>query len=169
MQEYITGRIKLADCDSSKVVKDVKSNDKNKELLFVLDENKDIIVEEVPPVYGVRCGSVVAGFRRPGSKKLHDVKWPSGKSKSCKLSELMRANKISKKDDTLVFQTECVYCTHLVKDIKKAFLLQIVPNQNQKLTARNLGLAPLYIFVPKRLRSTSDSTTDLHVCLEARK
>jgi len=33
----------------------------------------------------------------------------------------MKANGISKKDDTLVFKTECTYCTHILKVDTKEF------------------------------------------------
>jgi hypothetical protein len=119
MQEYITGRVKLSECDSKKAVKEIQNA--NKELVFVQDKEKNIIVDEVPAVYGVRCGAVVSGFMQPGSKKLKTVQWPSGSLKSCKLSQLMKANKISKKDDVLVFKTDVVYCTHIVKVDTKDF------------------------------------------------
>lgn len=122
MSEYITGRVKLADCSSSKAIKEIK--DKNKELQFVLDKSNDqIVVDDVPSVYGVRCGAVVAGFMKPGSAKIKAVKWPSSsaKKKQCSLSELIRANKIDKANDTLVFETECTYCTQTVKVDTKEF------------------------------------------------
>jgi hypothetical protein len=68
-------------------------------------------VEEVPAVYGVRCGAVVAGFVRHGSNKLIDIDWPTEKGKLCSLSDLMKTDKIKIETDFLVFQTECLYCT----------------------------------------------------------
>ena len=106
MQEYITGRVKLSECDSSKAIKEIK--DKGKELTFILDEDGDIVVDRVPAVYGVRCGTVVSGFVRPGSSKMNKVHWPAqSQKKPCTLSDLIKANKISRKEDTMVFQTEC--------------------------------------------------------------
>ena len=114
MQEYITGRVKLSECDSSKAISGGKKG-KNDDLIFAKDENDNIVVDAVPAVYGVRCGAVVSGFLRPDSTELNPVQWPSGAKKTCRLSELIAANKISKKDDILVFETDCVYCTHIVK------------------------------------------------------
>jgi hypothetical protein len=113
MQEYITGRIKLSDCDSNKAISNLK--DKNKELTFALLHGKDIVADRVPGVYGVRCGAAVAGFLKPGNSKLQEVNWPFGKNKTeCTLTDLMKKNGISKQDDTLFFKTECMYCTHIV-------------------------------------------------------
>ena len=112
MQEYITGRVKLSDCDSKKAIKEIK--DKKKDLGFILDD-QNIVVDDVPAVYGVRCGAVVSGFLKSGSTKLHEVQWPSKSKNKCTLADLIKTNKISKKEDTLVFETECSYCTHITK------------------------------------------------------
>jgi len=50
MSEYITGRVKLSDCESSKAIQGMKKGDQNKELAFVQEDNGDIIVDQVPPV-----------------------------------------------------------------------------------------------------------------------
>lgn len=50
MSEYITGRIRLADCAENKAIKDVKSKDKKKALTFALESNGSIVVDQVPPV-----------------------------------------------------------------------------------------------------------------------
>jgi len=142
MQEYITGRVKLSECADTKCIKENK--DKDKELTFVLDEDDNIVVDFVPAVFGVRAGAVVAGFLRPGenevnpitmtySKKKQSLKKQSKKKANsdapdapfCTLSDLMMANGISKADDTLVFETECTYCTKTVDvDTKKFGLPQ---------------------------------------------
>lgn len=101
------------------VLVDIK--DKGAQLTFVLDKSKNIVTDRVPSVYGVRCGAVVGGFLRPNSNKLHAVKWPSKSKKEFTLSDLVRANGISKKDDTLVFETECTYCTKILKVDTKDF------------------------------------------------
>lgn len=116
MQEYITGRVKLSECSSDKAISENK--DKGKDLTFVLDEDKNIVVDRVPAVYGVRAGAVVKGFLRPGESDVNSVKM---KGKTCTLTELMKANKISKENDTLVFETECTYCTQIVKVDTKQF------------------------------------------------
>ena len=116
MQEYITGRVKLSDCASSKAIQDIK--DKNKELTFVLDKDGSIVVDQVPAVYGVRAGGVVEGFLRPGETELNLVEMKTG---ICTLSALLKANNISKENDTLVFKTECTYCTEIVKVDTKHF------------------------------------------------
>lgn len=69
----------------------------------------------------MRCGAVVAGFLRPKSNKLNKIVWPSKSKDACVLAELMKANNISKKDDTLVFETECRYCTRILKVDTKEF------------------------------------------------
>ena len=118
MQEYITGRVKLSECDNKKAVK-VDTKDKKKDLIFCLDKDKNIIVDQVPSVYGVRCQCEVEGFLT--ESEPHDVKpiiWPHTalkKNGTCTLTELMIKNKICKKTDTLVFRTPCTYCTHTVK------------------------------------------------------
>jgi len=116
MQEYITGRVKLSDCDTNKAIKDIASKDKGKDLEFIWEEKgKKIVVDRVPPVYGVRAGAVVAGYLKGTEKKVRDIAWPTSKKGTCTLTNLIRENGISKKDDTLVLQTECTYCTHIVK------------------------------------------------------
>ena len=117
MKEYITGRVKLSNCDDKKAVK-MDAKDKKKDLIFCLDEDNNIVVDQVPSVYGVRCRSKVKGFLSPSSSKLRPIVWPGtskGKNATCTLTELMSKNKISKKTDTLVFDTPCTYCTHTVK------------------------------------------------------
>lgn len=113
MQEYIRGRIKLSECDSSKAIKE--NNDKDKELTFVLDDG-NVVVDYVPAVYGVRAGAVVEGFLRPGEKDVNPVVI---KGKSCTLTELIKSNKISKANDTLVFETDVTYCTEILKVVRK--------------------------------------------------
>merc|ERR1712194_421114 len=78
MQEYITGRVKLSESDSKKAIKEI--DHKKKELVFLYEHN-DIIVDDVPSVYGIRCGAVVSGFLRPGSNALQLIEWPAGSSK----------------------------------------------------------------------------------------
>jgi len=80
-------------------------------------------------VYGVRCGSVVKGYLRRNSSEVNSIKWPSSKKKVCSLSELMRANGISKADDTLVFETGCTYCTRTAKVDTKDFGLPQTRNR----------------------------------------
>lgn len=134
MQEYATGKFKLSDCADTKAIKEIK--DKNKELTFVLDENENIVVDYVPAVYGVRAGAVVAGFLRPGESEVNPItmtysskkqnnskkKKSGGKdAKFCTLSDLLKANNISKEEDTLVLKTECTYCTKIVNVDTKSF------------------------------------------------
>lgn len=116
MQEYIRGRIKLSDCASTKAIKENK--DKGKDLTFVLDDDNKIVVDFVPAVYGVRAGAVVAGFLRPDQNEVNPI---SMKGKSCTLSALIKENKISKANDTLVFETDCTYCTEIVKPDTKLY------------------------------------------------
>ena len=117
MSEYITGRVKLSSCHENKAISN-NTKDKNKKLLFILDNDKSIVVDSVPGHYGVRAGSKVRGVISPGSNKIRTMKWPK-KSKAkqdvCSLEDLMKENNVSKKDDTLVFQTPCTFCTRTVK------------------------------------------------------
>lgn len=100
----------------------VDIKDHKAQLTFVLDKSKNIVTDLVPSVYGVRCGAVVGGFLRPNSSKLNAVKWPpNSKKNECTLAELMKANGIVKKDDTLVFETECLYKTQILKVDTKDF------------------------------------------------
>lgn len=119
MQEYITGRVKLSDCSSNKAVSLVK--DKGKDLAFVREKNK-IVVDKVPGVYGVRCGAVLSGFLRPSSgNQLKEIRWPTGMQSTCTLADLIKANGMSRDQDTIVFETECTYCTQIVKVDTKEF------------------------------------------------
>lgn len=115
MQEYIRGRIKLSECASNKAIKEVK--DKNKDLTFALEDGK-IVADYVPAVFGVRAGAEVAGFLRPDESDLNPIKM---KGKSCTLAALLKENGISKANDTLVFETDCTYCTEIVKVDTKSF------------------------------------------------
>lgn len=122
MSEYITGRIKLANCSSSKAIKDIK--DKNKDLTFRFDSaKKEIVVEYVPAVYGVRAGAVVDGYLKDDSDEVHPVKWSQGKDKKSVLTlkDLIKNNGIDNKRDTLVFKVPVTYCTHLAKVDTKQF------------------------------------------------
>jgi len=118
MKEYITGRVRLSQCDDKKAVK-MDAKDKKKDLIFCLDEDENIIVDQVPSVYGVRCGSKVKGFLKgDSSQDIKPIVWPKSQKKNtstCTLKELMEKNKIIKKTDTLVFDTPCTYCTHTLK------------------------------------------------------
>jgi site-specific DNA-cytosine methylase len=127
MSEYITGRVKLSECDKSKAIKNIK--DKNKGLSFVKEENGDIVVDYVPAVYGIRCGAIIDGFLEGTSTKLQQVAWPSGSKKSCTLNELMTKNKISKAQDTLVFKTDVIYCTQICKTDTKDYGLPQTRNR----------------------------------------
>jgi site-specific DNA-cytosine methylase len=66
-------------------------------------------------VFGVRCGVTVSGYTSPGGKKLNAVKWPKGKKDRCTLADLIKENKMSKKDDTLVFDVPMRYLTEKCK------------------------------------------------------
>jgi site-specific DNA-cytosine methylase len=127
MADYITGRVKLQDVDGRKNIKLIK--DKNKKLTFVRDEDFNIVVEEVPGVYGVRCGAIVEGFVKGDVAEVTEAKWPGKKKGKCTLEELMAYNRISKQNDTLVFQTECTFCTQTVKVDTKDFGLPQTRNR----------------------------------------
>ena len=124
MKEYITGRIKLDNASNAKQIGEVKAAEKKMDLTFVL-ENREIIVDHVPGVFGVRCGSVVDGFMKGNSTKVQSVSFPTTakckKSRKCSLTELMAHNKIAKANDTLVFKTGVTYCAHFMKVDTKDF------------------------------------------------
>jgi hypothetical protein len=123
MAEYIEGKIKLSSCDEKKAIVGAKKNDK--QTLEFVQQKGNIIVDRVPQVYGVRCGSTVAGYTRPGETEPRPVKWPSKKTK-CTLEELIKANNISKKDDTIVFDVPIRYHTTKIKvDTKNYGLPQV--------------------------------------------
>jgi hypothetical protein len=167
MQEYITGRVKLSECDSSKAIKEIK--DKGKELTFVLDEDGDIVVDRVPAVYGVRCGAVVSGFLRPGSSSLKEVRWPAQiQKKPCTLSDLVKANNISRENDTIVFQTECTFflrCNRMPPAEQSRFIYRIM------LTYFSVYRHVLHSYCQGRhegIRSPADSSENVHVRMAPR-
>jgi hypothetical protein len=128
MADYITGRVKLQDVDGRKNIKGIK--DSNKKLMFIRDEDGNIVVDEVPSVYGVRCGAIVEGFVKGDATQVTKAEWPGKKNKEkCTLEELMAHNRISKKNDTLVFQTECTFCTQTIKVDTKDFGLPQTRNR----------------------------------------
>jgi hypothetical protein len=116
MAEYIEGKIKLSSCDQKKAITGAGKDEK---LEFIYKDGK-IIVDKVPSVFGVRCGSSVAGYSQPGDLKsdaIHPVKWPKQKSKDQKstLEDLVKYNGISKEDDTLVLDVPIRYHTAKLK------------------------------------------------------
>lgn len=62
MQEYVTGRVKISNCSSSKAIKEVTAQEKKLDLTFALVNGK-IVTDKVPGVYGVRCGSELRACR----------------------------------------------------------------------------------------------------------
>ncbi|GKY91341.1 hypothetical protein MPSEU_000106300 [Mayamaea pseudoterrestris] len=124
MSDYITGRVRLSEIDKRKNISDVKAKDKGAKLTFICVKGS-IVVDKVPGTYGVRCGAKVKGFLRGGSSSLCNVEWPSKCEQNCTLDDILKANGISKANDTLVFATECTFCTRFVKmDTKKYGLPQ---------------------------------------------
>jgi hypothetical protein len=118
--EYITGRVKLSSCGDDKFIKEAKTNEKKKELSFVVEHGK-YVVDFVPPCYGIRCGAVVAGYLTPESDgQVIDIKAQT-KSKTHSLKDVLKTHGIDKATDTLVFETPCTYCTHLFKVDSKLY------------------------------------------------
>ena len=122
MQEYVTGRVRLATVyDKKKAIQQTSAKDaKIKNLTFQLEKDGSMLAIEVPMQVGVRCGSVVQGFLSTvGSKRrMIKAKWPkaSKKKTTCTLAELLKANpQVNPKKDTLVFETPCTYCTCIQK------------------------------------------------------
>ena len=56
MKEYVTGRITLSNCSSSKYIKEVSAKEKKLELSFAFVDGV-IVADRVPGIYGVRSGS----------------------------------------------------------------------------------------------------------------
>ena len=127
MSEYITGRIKLSTVGKKDKIKKINGASKGKSghLEFVRKDG-NIVVDNVPAEYGVRCGATVSGYRKEGSAVNHKIKWPNKSKKSCTLDELIKHNNgIDKKTSTLLLQSDVVYCTKYVKvDTKKFGLPQ---------------------------------------------
>ena len=119
MQEYITGRVNLATVyDTSKQIKSMAAKDtKVKELTFERRDDGAICAIEIPLQVGVRCGATVGHFIKVNSDstKRLPVKWPSPKMKTCSLEDLIKANHMNAKEDILVFDTPCMYCTCIQK------------------------------------------------------
>jgi hypothetical protein len=117
MQDYITGRVKLKDVSSRTKIKNIQ--DKNKKLTFVREADGSILVDQVPAVYGVRCGAKLDGFIKGSDSHVTPVRWPKsagkGKNVTCTLEDLMKENNVVKATDTMVFQTPVVYCTQVAK------------------------------------------------------
>ena len=123
----------MSECDSKKAVSNIKSG--KKDLIFVLDDNNDIVVDEVPGVYGVRVGAKVAGYLKGQGKTVKPITFPNkgGKKKTCTLTEMMKVNGIKKATDTLVLDMPCVYCTHCAKLDTKEFGLPQTRNRGYML------------------------------------
>jgi site-specific DNA-cytosine methylase len=116
MQEYVTGRVALATVyENKKSIQTFTAEEKKiRHLMFKRDGDGNIMTTAVPPQVGVRCGAIVKGFYH-GKKLIQDVFWP-GKKDECTLDELLRANpKVNRKNDTLVFDAPCTYCTCIQK------------------------------------------------------
>ena len=127
MSEYITGRVKLSTAGDSKKIQKTQTagsmKGKSDHLVFIRKDGK-IVVDSVPPQYGVRCGAVVSGYAKDGSAKTHKFKWP-GKESTCTLDKLISHNGVDKKTATLVLESDVVYCTKWRKvDTKKFGLPQ---------------------------------------------
>ena len=116
MQQYVTGRVPLSDCDYEKANGTAKSQ--VKDMLFSFDEDsQNIVVEEVPSFCGVQCGATVAGYMQGIEGTIHPLLWPQdkGKGDTCILSELVAANKIEKKMGTLVLDRAVAYFAKMCK------------------------------------------------------
>eukprot|EP00980_Cylindrotheca_fusiformis_P003492 scaffold781_cov132-Cylindrotheca_fusiformis.AAC.11 len=132
MAEYIEGKIKLSSCDQKKAITGAKKDEK---LEFIYNEDgQQIIVDKVPSVFGVRCGSSVAGYSRPNETTVRPVEWPNktssnNKNNKCTLEELLRFNGISKENDTLVFDVPIRYRTAKMKMDTKLYGLPQTRNR----------------------------------------
>jgi site-specific DNA-cytosine methylase len=126
MSEYITGRIKLSTVAMKDKIKKTGGASKGKSghLEFVRKDG-NIVVDNVPAEYGVRCGATVSGYTKEGCSVTHEMKWPNKSKKSCTLDELIKHNGIDRKNSSLLLESDVVYCTKYVKvDTKKFGLPQ---------------------------------------------
>ncbi|CAB9508230.1 C-5 cytosine-specific DNA methylase [Seminavis robusta] len=126
MSEYIVGRIQLSDAGKGKDGETKDATKGPKELKFSFDnkQGNKLVVEEVPKMWGVHCGSTVAGFLKGDTMgKIHPVEWPTKvkKTEKCTLTDLLGPNKIDKKKDWLVFDRPVTYQTHWVRVDTKNF------------------------------------------------
>jgi site-specific DNA-cytosine methylase len=128
MQEYIVGRVNLAERNNAKnITSDGKKKaDADNLLKFSVNEEGRYVAEEIPRQVGIRAGSVVHGFVRNG-RKASDVE-PLTSNKSSKLvtlGQMAKQHGINLDRDMLVMEKKARYCTHLCKiDTKKYGLPQ---------------------------------------------
>ena len=121
MSEYITGRVNLSTVgDNSKIKKTTGSAKCKSDHLVFIRKDGQIVVDSVPPQYGVRCGAVVSGYAKDGSATTHTFKWP-GKESTCTLDKLISHNGVDKKSATLVLESDVVYCAKWRKVDTKQF------------------------------------------------
>eukprot|EP00934_Nitzschia_sp_Nitz4_P001526 Nitzschia sp. Nitz4//scaffold16_size188269//113894//121049//NITZ4_001800-RA/size188269-processed-gene-0.61-mRNA-1//1//CDS//3329538544//1526//frame0 len=132
MQEYIRGRINLADRNVTKAIKDAsKKADADNELLFSVNEDGHYVAEAIPRQVGIRAGSVVEGVVRAGND-ASDVEplCAGSKAKSeVTLKQLAYRHKIDLDADILVFRKKANYCTHLCKVDTKEYGLPQTRNR----------------------------------------
>jgi site-specific DNA-cytosine methylase len=128
MQEYIVGRVNLAERNNAKnITSDGKKKaDADNLLKFSVNEEGRYVAEEIPRQVGIRAGSVVRGFVRNG-RKASDVE-PLTSNKSSELvtlGQMAKQHGINLDRDMLVMEKKARYCTHLCKiDTKKYGLPQ---------------------------------------------
>ncbi len=142
MQEYITGRIELAERNNTKAIKDAKkkagkhggevppkntrlkshafrfntTTDADKELIFSVNEKGQYVAEEIPRQVGIRAGAIVEGFVRSGDDATNVRPLQSTDTKKrITLGEIAKKHKINLEADTLILHKKARYCTHLSK------------------------------------------------------
>jgi hypothetical protein len=126
MSEYIEGKIFLGNASSKKAI----TGGKKDETLQFISLDKKVIVDKVPSVFGVRCGSCVLGFTKAGDdEEVIPVRWPFKKKDKCTLEELTQFNQCSMEDDTLVFEVPIRYHTCKIKVDTKNFGLPQTRNR----------------------------------------
>ena len=164
MAEYIEGVIKLSTCDDDKAIKkatsEVGKKSNIKDLSFVWDEtSEEIIVDAVPSNLGVRCGVAVDGYLKAdehvSTHTPRSVRWPQNikKAKKCTLEDILKENKIEKKNDYLVFAQPERYYTTLVEVDTKEFGLPQTRMRKYLFVSKDPGLGEYWKAIVRHLES----------------
>jgi site-specific DNA-cytosine methylase len=128
MQEYIIGRVNLAERNNDKAILSGKKADADNLLKFSVNEEGRYVAEEVPRQVGIRADSIVQGFVRHGHESSDVKRLSASSNKSSKLvtlGEMAKRHGINLDRDTLVMEKKARYCTRLCKiDTKKYGLPQ---------------------------------------------
>ena len=119
MQEYIQGRINLAERNNNKAITSTKrKNNADSDLIFRVNDDGRYEAKSIPPQVGMKAGDVVEGFVKGGRDSSDVVPLLPGKEsvgKDFSLGQLAKKHKIKLSEDTLILEKKARYCTHLCK------------------------------------------------------